>query len=139
MNTYILDTDILSLFQTGHAVVRQNVKAHAHQDLCVAIISVEEQLSGWYAFLRKTKRPDKLAWGYDRLTDNIASLAAFRVLSYNLQPMQRFDALRQQKLNVRSNDFRIAAIALENNATVVTRNMRDFKQIPGLTIEDCSQ
>ena len=33
MNTYLLDTDILSHFQTGHLVVLQNVAAHAHRDM----------------------------------------------------------------------------------------------------------
>ena len=44
--------------------------------------------------------------------------------------------MRVAKLNVGGMDLRIAAIALENNATVVTRNVVDFQRIPGLLIED---
>ena len=46
--------------------------------------------------------------------------------------------LGRLKLGVRAMDLRIAAIALEMNATVVTRNLRDFQVVPGLRCEDWS-
>lgn len=54
------------------------------------------------------------------------------------QPRTQFDQLVSAKLNVKHSDLRIAAIALQLGATVVTRNRRDFARVPGLMIEDWS-
>ena len=45
-----------------------------------------------------------------------------------------FEMLKTQRLNVGPNDLRIAATALEIGASVVTRNVRDFSRVPGLSI-----
>jgi len=54
------------------------------------------------------------------------------------QALAEFETLVKAKLNVKRNDLRIAAIALELGATVVTRNRRDFGRVPGLLVEDWS-
>lgn len=43
------------------------------------------------------------------------------------------------KLGVKANDLRIAAIALENSAIVVTRNRVDFGRVTELQIENWSE
>ena len=43
-----------------------------------------------------------------------------------------------QRLNVGGMDLRIASIALELAATVVTANTRDFTRVPGLSVVDWS-
>lgn len=56
MTLYVLDTDILSLFQSGHPTVCQRIGVVPPDEVAVTVISVEEQLSGWYTLLRRAKR-----------------------------------------------------------------------------------
>jgi tRNA(fMet)-specific endonuclease VapC len=47
-----------------------------------------------------------------------------------------FDNMRKQRVRIGTMDLRIAAIALAQNLVVLTRNSKDFNQVPGLQIED---
>ena len=47
-----------------------------------------------------------------------------------------YDGLLAQNLRVGTMDLRLAAIALSQNLTVLTRNLRDFGRVPGLKVED---
>jgi tRNA(fMet)-specific endonuclease VapC len=46
MTLYVLDTDTLTLYQHGHAVLQQRIAALGQGELAITVISVEEQLSG---------------------------------------------------------------------------------------------
>jgi tRNA(fMet)-specific endonuclease VapC len=136
MSLYVLDTDIASLYQHGHAGVVQHIIAHPLSDLTITVITIEEQLSGWYTALRRIKQRDQLARTYLRLAMIIPFLARFPILSYTVPAILRFEHFHTLKLNIRTIDLRIAAIALESNGIVVTRNLRDFRRVPGLVVQD---
>src|SRR5437764_695510 len=101
MSLHALDTDILSLYQRGHPVVCQHVAAHPPTDLAITVISIEEQLSGWYALLRNTTRRDHLAIAYQSLAESIPFLAQFAILACPEAALLRFEQLVAMRLNVR--------------------------------------
>jgi tRNA(fMet)-specific endonuclease VapC len=139
MSLHVLDTDTLSLLQEGHADVLARVAACPAEDLAITVISVEEQLSGWYRRLRQAKQPDELAKVYARLTAAVRSLARLPILSFSEAAIHLAKALQASKLNVRKMDLCIAAVALEHQAILVTRNVRDFERVPNLVVEDWSK
>jgi tRNA(fMet)-specific endonuclease VapC len=139
MSLIVLDTDVLTLFQRGDPVVVRQVQAHPLPQLAVAIISVEEELTGWYTRLRRARKRDQLAAVYQRLANAVRFLARFQILTFSEPAIDRFEQLRATHRRLGKNDLRIAAIVLEENAVLATRNMRDFKPIKGLQIEDWSK
>jgi tRNA(fMet)-specific endonuclease VapC len=136
MSLFVLDTDSLVLFQQGHQAVCHRVLSHPMEELAISVITVEEQLSGWYTLLRRAKSTEQLARAYQRLADAVQLLSRFRILSFTAPAIHRFEQLKRQKLGVKHMDLRIGAIALEHAGTLVTRNSRDFQLVPGLAIED---
>jgi tRNA(fMet)-specific endonuclease VapC len=139
MSRYVLDTDILTLLQEGHPEVSRRFLQEPPEDVAISVLSVEEQLSGWYSQVRKAKRPEKLAWAYRRLAETVRFLSRLQIVTYDEQAMSRYEDLRKRKVKISRVDLRIAAATLEHGAILVTRNSRDFKQVPGLRIEDWSR
>jgi tRNA(fMet)-specific endonuclease VapC len=136
MSLYILDTDMLTLYQHGHPLVRQRVLSHPPAELAITVISVEEELSGWYTLLRQAKQPPQFERAYEQLADSIPFLAQWRILSFVQAAIARWEALRRLKINIRKMDLRIAAITLENSGILVTRNLRDFQRVPNLSLQN---
>jgi tRNA(fMet)-specific endonuclease VapC len=134
----VLDTDVLTLFQRGDPVVAGRVQARPAEELAVTIISVEEELTGWYTRLRRVRKRDLLAASYQRLTEAVRFLASRQILTFSEAAIERFEQLRKTYRRLGKNDLRIAAIALEEGALLATRNVRDFNQIEGLQVVDWS-
>jgi tRNA(fMet)-specific endonuclease VapC len=62
----------------------------------------------------------------------------FPLVPFDAASESEFQHLRALGLRVGTLDLKIAAIALTNRLTVLTRNRRDFGRVLGLTIEDWS-
>ncbi len=139
MSLYILDTDMLTLFAQGHQAVTRRVRELPAEAVAITVLTVEEQLSGWYSEVRRARRPERLARAYRELARSVRFLGRLQILDYPEEAMQRYEELRKQKVRIGRTDLRIAATVLQHGATVVTRNSHDFQRVPGLQIEDWSK
>jgi tRNA(fMet)-specific endonuclease VapC len=139
VSLFLLDTDQLTLYQMGHPQLLTNVARHLADQMAISVITVEEQLTGWQRALHQAKDDARREQVYGRMALTVESLAGWNVLPFPLSAMSRHATLVRLRLNVGSNDLKIAATALESNATVVTRNLRDFGRVPGLVCEDWTQ
>jgi tRNA(fMet)-specific endonuclease VapC len=139
MSLYVFDTGMLTLLQHQHSVVCTRAAQHPPTELAITVITVEEQLSGWYRRLRKARTPKEIAIAYQRLTESVTALAKVQVLTFSETAVYRYHHLLTLKLNVRKMDLRIAAIVLEHQAILISRNLRDFQRVSELQLEDWSK
>jgi tRNA(fMet)-specific endonuclease VapC len=138
---YILDTDHVSLWLENHPEVRRKT-AEFEADLAITIITVQELFNGWIGRLNHPDEFNQQVRLYAKLSMVVAYLQEVRVLELDKPADDCFRRMLTEHPNLRKNrlqkDMRIAAIALSLDATVVTRNRRDFELVPGLKIEDWS-
>ncbi len=138
MSLHVLDTDMLTLYQSGHPIVVQRVAQCPPDELALTVISVEEELTGWYTKVRQARKREQLARAYQRLSSTVRFFSRLNILSFTEAAIERYEGLRAAHRHISKNDLRIAAITLEHAGSVVTRNRRDFQQVPGLQVEDWS-
>ena len=81
MSLFVLDTDITSLYWEGNVLVRQRVDARPLADLAITVITVDEQLTGWYTMTRQARRPEDVARAYARLAEAVGFLGGWRILN----------------------------------------------------------
>jgi tRNA(fMet)-specific endonuclease VapC len=135
---FVLDTCTVSDFIDRKEPLYSRVVA-AGGAVVITAITIDESLTGWYNQIRKAKTPERVVSAYEQLVRTTLNLARLTILPYSLTAEAHFQRIRKIKLNVGSDDLRIAAIALEADATVVTANVRDFLRVPGLVVEDWTQ
>jgi tRNA(fMet)-specific endonuclease VapC len=139
MASYILDSTTLSLLQWGNQRIQDKFTLHKDQlghTVGITSVNVEESIGGWYTRLRQAKSRSDEALASVQLANAVIFLAGFPIYPLTITSLNEFDRLLKQKLKVGRNDLRIAALALELGATVVTNNLRDFTRVPGLQCVD---
>lgn len=136
----ILDTDCLSLLNRDNilasSVLQQNLVRFSPDDLFTTIITFEEQMRGWLAFIAKAKTPEQQIYAYERLHRALEAYRNTTVLDFNENAAKVFQNLKSQKIRIGTMDLKIASIAIANEAILISRNLKDFEQVPDLTVQD---
>ncbi len=60
MSLFVLDTDLLTLYDRGDPVVVGAVGARSASDLAISVMTVDEQLTGWYTLMCRARLPGNL-------------------------------------------------------------------------------
>lgn len=135
----LLDTDILSLFHKGHARITARMsQIDATETVGTTIITQAEILRARYEFLLKATDGDQLQRAQAGLERSQSLLDDLLTIPVDEKSAVEFDRLRQDKKlrKIGRADLLIACIALAHRATLVTKNIRHFRQVPGLRVEN---
>ena len=135
----VLDTDHLGEFQKGTSLAAQRLKRRlddATVPVATTVVSVEEVMRGWLAAIRREARPADQIRSYGRLLALFSFFATWDILAWEESAVKQFESLRQRKIRIGTMDLKIASIVLAHDATLLTANLRDFQQVPGLRAED---
>jgi len=107
-------------------------------DVGTTIITYEEQSRGWLSVVSRAKSATEQIEAYGRLENHLDYFRRVVVHGFTAPAAVEFQRLRKL-VRIGTMDLRIAAIALALDATVVSRNRRDFEKAPGLMVEDWSK
>ncbi len=127
---YLLDTNILSdLIRNPQGIVADQIRQKGEGCICTSIIVAAELRFG----AEKS--------GSDKLLERVELiLSALEVLPLEMPADHYYGklrwALQQQGTPIGPNDLLIASQALVSELVLVTANLREFKRVPGLKVEN---
>lgn len=136
MLRYVLDTDHLTLFEHGQAMLVARVTAQPLGVVGVTAVTVEEALRGRLAHLSKARDGAARVRRYQQMVETVQMLQCFPVAPFDQAAEDQFQQLLSMRLRIGTQDLRIAAVALSRGLTLLTRNRGDFAAVPVLVLDD---
>jgi tRNA(fMet)-specific endonuclease VapC len=139
----ILDTDHLTVIQRQSRPTFSFLSARLRRrppgEIFTTIINIEEQMRGWLAVIGRSKKVQHEVSAYRHLHALLSFFGAIPVLDFDEPAAERYQQLRRSRIRIGSMDLKIAAIAMSRGATLLSRNLSDFRRVPGLIVEDWAQ
>ena len=135
---HLLDTDTVSHLWANHERVVDRLRRCDDTEIGTTSISKCEILRARCENLLKAAAPEDAVKAQQRLDRSERKLAELTVAPFDEAAAVELARLEQvQKLKkIGRVDLLISSIALANDATLVTRNLRHFRQIPNLKVEN---
>jgi len=131
---YLFDTDILSnlLRRTPSTVLIAKLASVPSEQQFTSAITLGELFYGAYRLVPTSKIL------LDRLEKTL--LPNLPVVSFDTEAAHKYGQIRAELeskgISIGDADLRIAAIALARGLTVITGNIKHFRRVPGLPVEN---
>jgi tRNA(fMet)-specific endonuclease VapC len=135
---HLLDTDTLTHLLAGRAAVVRRLSRLEDPEVGTTIVTKIELLRGRFDFLLKAATAQEVLRAQEWLLRTERLLDDILVVPFDSRAAEHFDRLRSTPAlrKIGRADLLIASIALGHRATLVTRNIRHFRPVPNLTIEN---
>jgi tRNA(fMet)-specific endonuclease VapC len=133
---YLLDTDTLTHLYAGQPNVIERLRSVDDPDVGITIITKGEVLRGRIDYLLKAQTGADLLKAQSLLFRSEELLNQLLIVPVSQAASEQFERLRiiPKLQKIGRADLLIASIALANQATLVTRNLRHFRQIPAIQV-----
>ena len=136
----ILDTDHFNILQIGKGTSYDTLAAHMDaspdQHFATTVVTFEEHMRGWLAGIRRARDVAGQVRPYDQLINLVRFFQAWEIVRFDEHAVERFRELRRQRVRIGTLDLKIASISLQQGAMLLSANAQDFKQVPGLRVDD---
>lgn len=132
------DADVLSDIWAGDPELTRCAAEIPVHEQAVPVVVVEEMLRGRLNSIRQAeagKSKLSIERAYELLEETLDAFKQVLILSYSPQAQALYESWRRQKIHMGTHDLRIAAICVSQATKLVTRNLRDFAQVPDLSFE----
>ena len=133
---FVLDTDHATSCQQGNVALEMHLSLLSPGELATTIVTYEEQVTGRLAVIRCAKTLPQRQRAFFWLGRTLDFFCRIPVLQFDERAANTYQRLTVLKLRIGTQDLLIASIALANQATLLTRNLRDYRQVPGLELQD---
>src|SRR3990172_12486171 len=125
----VLDTDHMSLLEWGSdsaALLRERLADRDEREVATTIINYEEQIRGWMAYIAGARSLAEQVEAYRRLRSHLDNYRQIPVLDFDDAAAEVYQQLRRDRVRIGTMDLKIAAIVISLDATLLSRNRRDF-------------
>jgi tRNA(fMet)-specific endonuclease VapC len=135
---YLLDPDTLTHLHAGNSNVLARLKSVIDIEVGITIITKVEVVRGRIDYLVKAESGASLLKAQELLFRTETLLSELLIIPIDRPASTEFDRLRDisKFRKIGRADLLIASITLANRAILVTRNLRHFKQITALKVEN---
>ena len=125
----VLDTDIFSLLELPDSPEYKRLRARIAQldppePVATTVVTYEEQCRGRLAVVNAARHPRQLVNAYSHLHQHAVNYSKITICDFDEAACSIAEGLKKSKIRLGTMDLRIAAIAISNNALLISRNLR---------------
>lgn len=128
----LIDSDVLIEIEKGRIDLQKFISGREEEEFFISVITASELLHGVW----RSENPD-IHTGRSAFVESI--LALFPILEIDLKiariHAEIYSKMLKKKKIIGTHDSWIAASCLAYGLTLISKNIKDFKNVPGLRIE----